>query len=184
MIKVIDNFLPKPVFKTLLDAVEDEYFQWEWQNDSIFNPHTNTGDGHFKFGKPIYMHPNLNTVGNTADNKYIKLFEIFRNYQEEIIPSKFLVKLKLNLYPNQGKQVKHGRHSDVSNGGVPDPNIITSVFNFHTCNGYTAIEKEDKTEEIVPSVANQIVIFSNAYHYGVTQSDIPRRIVLNMNVSK
>ena len=165
MIKVIDNFLPKPVFKTLLDAVEDEYFQWEWQNDSIFNPHTNTGDGHFKFGKPIYMHPNLNTVGDIVNKEYIKLFEVFRNYQEEIIPSKFLVKLKLNLYPNQGKQVKHGRHSDVSNGGVPDPNIITSVFNFSFF------------------VANQVVIFSNAYHYGVTQSDIARRIVLNMNVS-
>ena len=73
MIKVIDNFLPKPVFKTLLSEVEDEYFQWEWQNDSIFNPRTGTGDGHFKFGKPIYMHPNLNTVGNPIDKEYIKI---------------------------------------------------------------------------------------------------------------
>jgi len=29
-----------------------------------------------------------------------------------------------------------------------------------------------------------IVIFDNALHYGVTQSDIPRRIVLNINVLK
>ena len=44
--------------------------------------------------------------------------------------------------------------------------------------------KKKMVKEIVPSVANQIVIFDNAYHYGVTQSDIPRRILLNMNVSK
>ena len=109
--------------------------------------------------------------------------DLLKDYQDEIVKSKNLVKLKLNLYPNQGKQIKHGRHSDITHNGEINKDIITSVFNFHNCNGYTAIEKEDGTEQIVPSVANQIVIFNNAYHYGVTQSDIPRRILLNMNVS-
>ena len=183
MIKVIDNFLPKPIFKKLLDIVENEFFDWEWQNHSIVNPKTGIGDNHFKFGKTIYVHPHLNSSGSSR-NDLLNIFSLVQNYQDEIVPSKFLVKLKLNLYPNQGKQVKHGRHSDITQNGEVDKNIVTSVLNFHTCNGYTAIEKEDGTEEVVPSVANQIVIFDNAYHYGVTQSDIPRRILLNMNVSK
>ena len=183
MIKIINNFLPKPIFKKLLDIVENEHFDWEWQNHSVHHPVTNRGDNHFKFGKTIFVHPHLNSTGRSRTD-LLNLFSLVQDYQNEIIASKFLVKLKLNLYPNQGKQVKHGRHSDITNGGEIDKNIITSVLNFHTCNGYTAIEKEDGTEEIIPSVANQIVIFDNAYHYGVTQSDIPRRILLNMNVAK
>ena len=182
MIKVIDNFLPIPIFNKLLKCVEDELFNWEWQNHSIVHPITGIGDGHFKYGMTLYVHPNLKSSGRRS-HELLPLFSILKDFQDEIIPSKTIVKLKLNLYPNEGKQVKHGRHSDITNNGELDKSIITSVFNFHTCNGYTVIEKEDGTEQKVPAIANQIVIFDNTWHYGVTQSDIPRRILLNMNVA-
>lgn len=183
MIKVIDNFLPKPIFNKMLEIVEDEFFDWEWQNHSMVNPQTGIGDNHFKFGRTIYCHPNLNSAGKQKI-ELLELFSLLKNFQDEIVKSQTLVKLKLNLYPNQGKQVIHGKHSDITNNGQLDQSIITSVLNFHTCNGYTLICKEDGTEQKITSVANSIVIFDNTWHYGVTQSDIPRRILLNMNVSK
>ena len=67
----------------------------------------------------------------------------------------------------------------------PDPDVITSVFNFHTSNGYTKILSPDKSETLAPSIANSIVIFDNPLpHAGVSQTDIDRRIVLNMNVQR
>ena len=186
MIKIVKDFLPKPLFKRLLAIVEDELFNWEWQNNTIQNPYTLKGDNNFKLGKLIYSDPRLDINANgdyfEVRDKFKNIFQTVADFQNEIKPFKKLVKLKLNLYPNQGEQIKHGRHVDISITGKPDESIITSVFNFHTCNGYTVIDENDK-EQIIPSIANQIVIFDNAYHYGVTQSDIPRRIVLNMNVA-
>ena len=37
------------------------------------------------------------------------------------------------LYPNQGKNIMHAKHSDVYEGYQRYERIITSVFNFHTC---------------------------------------------------
>ena len=38
-----------------------------------------------------------------------------------------LVRMKMNLYPNQSEQVKHGVHNDIHANGRPRPDIITSV---------------------------------------------------------
>ena len=93
------------------------------------------------------------------------------------------MKLKLNLYPNQGKKRVHAKHVDVYEGYEKDKRITTSVFNFHTSNGATVVEIDGKKNNIT-SKANQLILFDNTWHYGITQSDIPRRIVLNMNVLK
>ena len=106
--------------------------------------------------------------------------ELQNQHQER--RSEHLLKMKLNLYPNEGKQQRHGAHKDIVDrelrDDVVDQMVMTSVYNFHTCNGYTMIG-----DEKIPSIANQIVMFHpQVDHYGVTQSDTPRRIVLNMNV--
>ena len=104
-----------------------------------------------------------------------------------------LVRMKMNLYPNQGINIKHGVHNDVIENRRPRTDIITSVFNFNTCDGSTIIYDRDKNgnfsddskEVVVPSVENSMVMFNNTHpHYGVTQSDVPARIVLNTNIEK
>ena len=184
MIKVVKDFLPKSIFKYVLDIVEHEKFDWNWQNNTVYNPESykfdgigpKTGDGKFKLGKTIYTHPSLNPSGQGyGDNALMPLFGLFLELQNQHQErrSEHLLKMKLNLYPNEGKQQRHGAHKD-----VVDQMVMTSVYNFHTCNGYTMIG-----DEKIPSIANQIVMFHpQVDHYGVTQSDTPRRIVLNMNV--
>ena len=177
MIEVVKDFLPQPVFKYILSVVENEQFEWKWQSNST------PGDNKFKFGKIIFTHPSLSGGRVYTDNELMPLFGMFVELQNEHQShrTQHLLKMKLNLYPNEGKQVQHGIHKDIVDKNLPDnvvdKMVITSVFNFHTCNGYTCIG-----DEKVPSIANQIVIFDQTEHYGVTQSDIPRRIVLNVDV--
>jgi hypothetical protein len=104
-----------------------------------------------------------------------------------------LIKMKMNLYPKQGANVKHGVHYDILENGRPRTDIVTSVFNFTTCNGATILYERDKNgnfsndskELVVPSIENSIVIFNNVHpHYAITQSDTPARIVLNTNIVK
>jgi len=181
MIKIISNFLPQTLFNYLLKIVENENFDWNWNNETI------RGDGEWKMGKTLYAYPGLSSFRQEVyDKELLPLFGVIKDFQDEQLENKYnLIKLKLNLYPNQGKQVKHGIHTDITSNGKPDRNVITSVFNFHTCNGYTNIIKDDGSEKNIPSIANSIVIFSGfLQHYGVTQSDTTRRIVLNMNVLK
>ena len=187
MIKVVKDFLPQTLFKFMKDYVEDEKVSWKWQDNSTYHKDTATvkADGKFKFGKTIYTHPALNPDNKEFINeKYMSIFGVFVDFQNEHQSHKteHLIKMKLNLYPNEGKQVQHGTHKDIYSAHMSDEVLdrttLTSVFNFHTSNGYTCIGKEK-----VPSVANQIVIFNQTEHYGVTQSDISRRIVFNMNVS-
>ncbi len=192
MIKVVKDFLPKSIFKYVLDIVEHEKFDWNWQSNTVYNPESykfdniepKTGDGKFKLGKTIYTHPSLNPSGQGyGDNVLMPLFGMFVELQNEHQShrTQHLLKMKLNLYPNEGKQVQHGIHKDIVDknllDSVVDKMVITSVYNFHTCNGYTMIG-----DEKVLSIANQIVIFNQTEHYGVTQSDIPRRIILNMDI--
>ena len=180
-LKVIDNFLPTRVFNRLLKIVESNAITWVWNNDSHIHPVTQKGDNHWMFSQLLFIGTGM-TGGPGAHSLY-PAFQVIEDYQFELRPFQQAMKLKLNLYPNQGKQILHAKHADIYNEGKPDERIITSVFNFHTCNGSTVVEIDGKNNNI-PSKANRLILFDNTWHYGITQSDIPRRIVLNINVLK
>ena len=89
---------------------------------------------------------------------------------------KFL-RIKANLYTNQGKKIKHRKHHDWTDGNnKPDEEVKICILNFTTCNGATVIkDKEVKSKE------NQMIFFSNTdEHYGITQDDKDSRILLNI----
>ena len=180
-LKVVDNFLPPKVFNRLLKIVESHSFSWVWNNDTYINPVTKKGDNLWMFSQILFNSSNM--TGGSVEHPMYAAFQVIEDYQAEIYSFKQVVKAKLNLYPNQGKNVSHGKHIDVYFADKIDKHIVTSILNFHTCNGSTVIEIEGKNR-IFPSKANQLILFDNTWHYGVTQSDIPRRIVLNLNVLK
>jgi hypothetical protein len=180
--KVVENFLPKQVFDRLLMIVESEELNWHWSASTHYDKNKKELDSNFMLSKMIFNHKQ-STNGYYEDKKYLQLFCLIADYQQSIKKANDLVRMKLNLYPNQGKNVKHVRHADMMTGKEIDDRVMTSIFNFHTCNGSTVIELGDKVEE-VKSKANQLIMFDNTWHYGITQSDTPRRIVLNINVLK
>ena len=178
MIKVVKDFLPKPIFKDVLKLAEGD-IDWRWQAQTTIKD-----DKRWMFTNLLFIHPTLTEKrGGIRLQNHTFPFAVFKDFQDKHIPSAGLLKLKMNLNPNQGKQAEFGIHTDILINGMSDPNVITSVFNFHTCNGYTMILGPDGIKEKVPSVANSIVMFDNHLpHFGVSQTDIPRRIILNMNV--
>ncbi len=175
MIKIVKDFLPKPLFKQLLSVVESQNVDWHWQPQSVHYGPTGSGDNKWMFTKTIKDR-------QIVSKELMPLFSVFKDFQDEHYKGDTILKMKLNLNPNQGTPIEFGLHTDTI---PPESDIITSVFNFHTCNGYTKILSPDKPETIVPSIANSIVIFDNPLpHAGVTQTDTDRRIILNMNVQR
>ena len=187
-LKVVDNFLPPRTFKRLLEIVESGGFMWIWNNDTYINPVTNKGDNLWMFSQVLFASPTMlrgfMTGGPAAHTHPLyPAFQVIEDCQADIYPFQQVMKLKLNLYPNQGKNISHSRHTDVPGGISLNKHITTSVFNFHTCNGSTVVEIDGKNNKI-SSKANRLILFDDTWHYGITQSDIPRRIVLNLNVMK
>ena len=89
-----------------------------------------------------------------------------------------LIRMKLNLYTNQGKNITYCEHCDnidKNNNIVKDSH--TAVLNFTDCNGGTKVNKK-----IYKSNENEILMFKNTVkHSGVSQTDTKIRVVLNIN---
>tara|TARA_B100001250_G_scaffold369926_1_gene353743 strand:- start:75 stop:764 length:690 start_codon:yes stop_codon:yes gene_type:complete len=206
MIKIIQDFLPRPLFDYMKLVVESEKGMfWNFNPRNLQPQSKASGAENFKFGKTLYVHPGLDGKNEEIyDQELMPLFGLFQQFMmvhmqprcrgipEEGTECK-LVRMKMNLYPNQSEQVKHGVHNDIHANGRPRPDIITSVYNFHTCNGSTILYEKDKDgqfsddskEVVVPSTENSMIMFNNTHpHYGITQNDTPARIVLNTNLEK
>ena len=190
MIKIINDFLPKPLFNYLLGVVEHDTLNWNWNDRNLQVNDPTPGGKEVKLGKTLFVDSQLSGMGKEVyDKEIMPLFGVFQNFIEEHMQDKCkptkMIRMKLNLYPNHGEKKKHGVHTDITQNGRPDPTIVTSVFNFHTCNAETFLLDKDRKEVVAPSVANSIVIFNGTHlHYGTTQTDTSKRIVLNTNIRK
>ena len=146
MIKIIPDFLPKPLFRYLKQIVESEKgMLWCWNHRNLAPQNKAVGAENYKLGKTLYCAPELeaNHIEN-YDKELMPLFGVFQLYMMEYMQDRcktpedavVLKRMKMNLYPNQETQVDHGIHNDIWVDGIdkgrPDPNVVTSVFNFHT----------------------------------------------------
>ena len=205
MIKIIPDFLPKPLFGYLKQIVESEKgMLWCWNHRNLAPQNKAVGAENYKLGKTLYCAPELEANGKeNYDKELMPLFGVFQLYMMEHMQDRcktpqdavVLKRMKMNLYPNQETQVDHGIHNDIwigdrNHGGKPNPNIVTAVFNFTTCNGSTTLLDKDEqgkyTKKVVaPSIENTMVMFNNPHpHFGTTQNDSIARMVLNTNISK
>ena len=204
MIKIIQDFLPRPLFDYMKSVVDNEKgMYWNFNPRNLSPQSKASGAENFKFGKTLYVAPGVQSQTNPEiyDKELMPLFGVFQSFMmshmekrcqknEDMDSDCKLLRMKMNLYPNQSEQVKHGIHNDIFLNGSANPNVVTSVFNFTTCNGSTIIldkdEKGEYTKEVeVPSIENSMVMFNNPHpHYGITQNDTPARIVLNTNLEK
>jgi hypothetical protein len=164
--KVINNFLLKDYYKELKEIVHSNKFGWFYHAGTTRHP----DDKNYMFAHSLYK-------DNRINSDFYNKFEPLKYFISSHIPFNKLLRIKLNLYPNQGKQIKHRPHHDQEDeNNVPDKNIRIGVFNFTTCNGSTVIGNKK-----IASQENQIVFFENTIeHYGITQTDTDTRIVLNI----
>ena len=166
IVKKEDNLLPNMFFKKLKNIVEGYNFQWYFQNATVPNLKKEPKDN-FMFTHNLF-------VGGKKTSSWFETFEPIIYAINEKVKINELIGMKLNLYTNQHKNIKHASHRDYADPTNQNPTI--GLFNFTTCDGGTNINKK-----IYQSKENQILIFDNKLkHFGITQTDNPTRIVLNI----
>ena len=155
----IDNFLPEEEFQEFLRYVTDAEFPWHRGykvEDSNVQPQIQL--------RHVFKHPEYGVS----------------NHYEGFTPieSKFnkVVKAKLNLTFNSGKQEIGGWHYDYEEGS----NNTLAILYMNDNNGFTLLENGTKFY----SKANRLAIFDNVSHTDVTQTDTEERIVLNIGFIK
>ena len=180
---VVNNFLPIYYFNKLCDlfeygdTVKNTTLNWNWNSNSVYE---DKPDNYFMFTNMLWS----NEVIGRATSFYDK-FEPILYFLNDHQKFKNLIRMKLNLYTNQGKRIVHTAHTDINKNpflnkgnNEPEEDITICIFNFTTCNGGTIIDNVE-----YPSIANQALIFSNKKtHQGIVQTDTPNRICLNIAV--
>ena len=163
------NLLPARYFNKLKHLVTGSAFPWYFTNQTVSYPGVKE-DKHFMFVHVLY-----NTIPPAPISHLFKEFEPILYFLD--FPIKELLRMKLNLYTNQNKKIKHVRHTDVyDEKNKPRENVTLSILNFITCNGGTIIK-----DKKYPSNENELLIFDNLNkHSGIVQTDTQTRIVLNI----
>ena len=164
MIKKEKDFLPHIFFSKLKNIVSGNIFQWYFQYGT--NLPTKESVDNFMFTHTLYF--------KESNSEWFPIFEPILYFMDEKYKVEQLLRMKLNLYVNQHKKLKHDPHLDFPD--MLDQNVKIGLLNFTTCNGGTNINKET-----YDSKENELIVFDNKLeHYGITQTNKPTRIVLNI----
>lgn len=173
--KVIKNFLPKKNFNTIKELMceKKSAFPWYFNPNNIWPPSLKA---HSQF---MFVH--IFKENNKVLSSYDQHLNICYEKIHKIFPYTHVARCKANLYTNQSKHIKHGKHQDMADA---TKYYMTAVYHVNKCNGYTNVlnKKTNKFTKIMQE-ENQLIIFSgDTTHYGVTQTDTQTRCVINFVV--
>ena len=160
---IIKFFLSEDLNQHLQKQLVAYNFPWYFQYSSVDPPYKE--DNQFVFYHEFLSYKKINsewwpTVKPLVDKvkKHFPKIEILR--------------VKANLYTNQNKVIKFGKHID----NRFEPEFFSSIYYVNSNNGKTYIGKK-----VVPSVANSFVVFDGQTpHYGTVQTDTPLRLLINV----
>jgi len=175
MVKKEKNLLPKMFFDKLNNELNGNNFQWFYNSTSL-----NSVAYPFKENNDVLFTHLLWRAGHGGMSDWYNVFEPILYFIDEKVKFNRLLRMKLNLYVNQNKEISQASHHDVMDkdeSNKPLTGVNVAVLNFTTCNGGTKIGSK-----FYSSNANEILIFDNTIeHNGTVQTDKPVRIVLNIN---
>jgi len=160
--KIEDNFLSDVDFNELYNHINNPYFPWYFYSKTFED---NYKDFEFQHTHIAFDHLKGGENGNT-----LKLFQPLLDK----LNIKNLLRLKVNSNTQTQKLIKYKLHID-------QPDILnskTSIFYLNTNNGYTYFKDNTK----VKSLKNRLITFdTNTLHSGTNCTDIPRRLLVNIN---
>jgi len=165
--KLHKNVVDKDTHKALQDLLTCVDFPWYYQ-DSTLEGSNVYEDNEFMFAHKFFYH------GDILSPYFTRILPITFAVSN-IVKSNNLLRIKANLYTNQGKNVYHGVHTD-----YPDlKKYTTAVYNFTTCDGGTVLYI-DGEEVVIPSEKNTLLVFDGVIeHAGFTQTDTKNRTLIN-----
>ena len=161
-IEVVDNFLPEKIHRRIYEVLSDIEMSpnFPWHLAHTVTHGQKEDDYSFYFFHLFY----------TQDQPQCQFYELLFPLLEKIDP-KALIRIKANLYPNQGSVREHAMHRDFpyKHSGA--------LYSLNTCDGYTRIG-----DEKIPSVANRLILFDpSEQHCSTTCSDAKYRMNININ---
>ena len=155
---VEDIFLDQIDFKNLKNLLLGETFPWYFKD---YVAHTRKHEVHFYWSHMFY-------IESKAISPFVKLIDpLFKKLE-----IKALIRVRANLYSNQGKIIEHENHIDFSfkHKGA--------LFSLNTCDGFTVLKDGTK----IHSVANQILLFDASQpHHSSTCTNTKVRCNININ---
>jgi hypothetical protein len=157
---VKDNFLNQTDFENLKNTVMGETFPWYFQEHFFWC--------HMFFGERNIVHERFFHSLSSFNSPYAKLLDPLLKK----LKIKALIRLKANLYPNQGKIIEHKNHTDFpfKHKGA--------LFSLNTCDGFTVLRDGTK----IQSVANRILLFDASQpHHSSTCTNTKVRCNINVN---
>jgi hypothetical protein len=157
--KVIDDFLPEKEFLTIKDLLFSNNLPWFYYPNISFNEHSK--NNLFYLVHIFYFNSRINS----------DFFDNIKIILDKINPQK-LLRVKANMYPNQGIQDLNEMHVDY------DYSHKGAIFSINTCNGGTILENGTR----IPSLANRILFFDPGKpHDSYNCTDTKNRVNININ---
>ena len=170
-----ENFLFPSFFKRLTHIIDNQFLDWRFEENTILG----AKDNHMLFALSLFN--KKAPEHNKAASTYRFIFEPILYFMSQEVTFKEVIRMKMNLYVNHTVQHVHKKHIDATKGNdgkTPLPGVVTAIFNFTECDGFTQVE-----DTKYPSKANSIIIFDGSkYHCGATPTNTKKRVVLNLNV--
>ena len=165
--QIYDNFLDENDFKNLQEFILGDMFPWYFRHGKVF-PTESLDD--WRFSHLVY------DVGNgIVSPLQYDLWNLIAPIINKLGIGA-VTRVKLNSDMKAEKPFVSDWHVDHT--WVNSVNAYTGIFYINDNNGYTEFKSGDKVE----SASNKLVLFrANEEHRGVSQTDVMRRIVLNMN---
>tara|TARA_R110000751_G_scaffold73703_1_gene149044 strand:- start:19 stop:531 length:513 start_codon:yes stop_codon:yes gene_type:complete len=161
--KIIKNFLPEDFNKHLEKKLLSNVFPWYFHPSSVISPYKE--DKHFVFYHEFITDRKINS-------EWWPVVKPLADKIKSVYPKIEILRIKANLYTNQNKSIKFGKHID----NRFEPKFWSSIYYVNSNNGKTHIGKK-----VVSSVANSIVVFDGKTpHYGMVQTDTPVRLLINV----
>jgi len=155
-----DNYLNAADYKNLKKTIMGGQFPW------FFAPRVVTLNA--KDSSHFYWFHAFFSPENGISSPFFKILEPILKK----LKVKALMRIKANLYSNQGKIKEHQKHVDFpfKHKGA--------IFYLNTCNGFTTLADGTK----IKSVGNRILLFNPSIpHHSSTCTDENTRVNININ---
>jgi hypothetical protein len=160
--KIIDNFLPKENFKILKTLMLNNTFPWFYQPEVNYAGKEDKDNFFFYFTHTFYNNYNSNS----------NVFDIIKSNLLDFIDIKSLIRVKGNMYPNQGVNRLNGSHIDY------EFTHKGAIFYINTNNGRTILDKKIK----IDSVENRILFFDPSIKHD-SENCTNQKVRVNININ-
>ena len=163
--EIFDNVLPKQDFLKIKNLMYESQFPWFFSKNITYEGENNND--------MFYMtHTFLNNSKKLQHSNFLQNISPIIDKIDEKCDIKCIIRIKGNLYPNQGKMIIHNNHKDY------EYKHKGALFYINTNNGFTILNNKTK----IDSVENRLLLFDpHIEHCSTSCTDAQARININFN---